>query len=165
MLTRGKSVEVLAYTAGYFDGEGCVSIQTVKPTKPGRPIRHIAKVCVGSTDYAMILWLQVEFGGHVFPKSRTHAKCKAVWGWQANNALAQSFCEMLLPYLRTKKRQAELLIRYMTEKKDFRGRGRMATPEEIAFRVGIAQQISDLNHDRRPQRLSETASRTEEAIV
>jgi hypothetical protein len=175
MLTRGKAVEVLAYTAGLIDGEGYVGINYVKAKLPHLKRKYIGAVAMGSTDKELIYWMQEEWGGYVFPKTKTRPEYRPVWGWQANNKIAYALLVAILPYLRTKKKQAELWIEYWEKKKRYNRtivqdpvNGRIvahpdAPDEETAWRDSIVQQIRALNSQ--PQRLSETAPGTGEAIV
>lgn len=61
------SREIVAYTAGLFDGEGCILINRRRyssdnPTYAGRP-QYNLQVVIANTDRDIAEWLQTTFGG------------------------------------------------------------------------------------------------------
>ncbi len=156
MLTRGKAVEVLAYTAGLLDGEGCIGINRTCPNEMLTP-KYVAVTNIGNTDYNMILWLQEQYGGYVYPKTKNHQGCKDVWGWQVNNRQAYDLLTAVMPYLRSKRRQAELLITYWEERQDLRGASKDDIEVECIWRDAIKRKIQSLNQGQ-PQRLTGVGS-------
>src|SRR5438876_10406982 len=52
----------VAYTAGFFDGEGCVNI--ARYLKRGRPY-HTLAIIFTNTDFRVLEWLQRRWGGYL----------------------------------------------------------------------------------------------------
>jgi hypothetical protein len=132
-----------AYVAGIFDGEGCITVSRV--TDNSRVYR--AQIRVAMTDEDTILWLQSVFGGC---KSRTqrnvlpNTKPMHIWALH-NSRMIVAFLEAILPYLRLKRRRAELTISLakMTRLRYSRGMSKPLSLQEIGERNDLALQISD----------------------
>ena len=100
----------LAYTAGIIDGEGCICLSLVKE-KNIRGRRQRLTVSVGNTDKRLTLWLKNMFGGHSVLQSRTRNN-KDYYQWRVSSKKASFFLSLILPYLKLKRRQAELGIEF-----------------------------------------------------
>jgi hypothetical protein len=105
----------LAYMAGFFDGEGCVTLR-YQVLKDGRNCFR-RRVCVVNTNQDILKTFQSCFGGYF--KERVHMKrykgCenhKHIFEWTDTETTADVFIEKIIPYLRLKKRQAELYLEY-----------------------------------------------------
>jgi hypothetical protein len=61
----------VAYTAGFFDGEGCANI--ARYLKRGRPY-HTLAIIFTNTDFQVLAWLQQRWGGNVFKPARLNAR-------------------------------------------------------------------------------------------
>ena len=118
--------ELLAYTAGLIDGEGYIGLIPHSVTKNS----YSPKVKVSSTTINLVEFLHDNYGGHL-DKLRIHSqenrKMSAMWTL-SNGKNVGPFLKKLLPYLRVKNRQANLILEYIekctykkmrgTEKKD-----------------------------------------------
>lgn len=93
----------IAYLAGLFDGEGCVSLAHNGYSGNNHHIRLLCRVAMCG-DYVPKLF-QHHFGGHT-SSSKRFGRDVCQWMIYGNNAL--SFLEQVLPYLTVKKPQAEL---------------------------------------------------------
>ena len=124
-----KKVEVLAYAAGIFDGEGCIVLGKPRPGKGGRQLF----VQVTNTEVWICEWLKFQFGGSIQSHDRKNKKWKKCYVWVIVSRQADSFLEIVLPYLNLKRPQAELAISFQKEK-SYRARGRWnpLTEEERA---------------------------------
>jgi len=111
MVTRGKAIEVLAYTAGVVDSDGHIGIDR-SATMPQRrtSVRYEAAVVVTNTDRPLMDWLQSEFGGSLRQRQQDKPHHKPTYSWKLSEQQASGFCQEILPYLRVKKQQAALLI-------------------------------------------------------
>ena len=133
----------LAYIAGLFDGEGCISYER----KPPYGIHVI--VIMGQTEEYLIRWLYLAYGGRVrvrkAPTKFPNAKPLYVWWLRANEAC--SFLGDILPYLRIKKPQAEASIKYQEylNSGHWGGKGHPLTNEQIALREAHRILIASLN--------------------
>ncbi len=115
-----RAPTLLAYIAGIVDGEGYIGIKTNGWGKNGRP-RYVIRVGVGNSDISLIQLLQVEFGGSVYGGNRHLTRTdgspyRPFWKWELCSRKAASFIESILPYLRIKKPQAELALKFQSRK-------------------------------------------------
>lgn len=101
-----------AYIAGLIDGEG--SIHMTRKEKYGT---FYAFVTVGMSDKAVIEWLANKFGNKMieslYPiKGSFKKKPKPIYRISLQGRRARCLCEVLLPYFKVKKKQAEVLMEY-----------------------------------------------------
>lgn len=105
-----------AYLAGLIDGEGYIGIMMNR--RGNKKNFHSAKdyiytpvlkVCM--TDKDTIEWLYRSFGG-TFETRKAHHNAKESYGWMCRKALVGKFLRYLYPYLRVKKKQAEIIFRF-----------------------------------------------------
>ena len=83
-----KQEEICAYTAGFFDGEGCVYLKGHTPT-----------VIVTQYDEMPLFFIQAHFGGKVYTRS-SNIKAHDL---RINGSQAILFARALLPYSILKK--------------------------------------------------------------
>ena len=117
----------LAYVAGIFDGEGCVCLRINK----GR--YYSLDISVANTNEWLMQWLKFAFGGNFYAmqaKTRKAQNWKPCWRWTITGNKGSSFLKLILPYLRLKKPQAELAIKFQEAR---RGAGYLLTDEERAL--------------------------------
>lgn len=103
--------EDLAYTAGIIDGEGCIGLH-----KRGSRNGVYLSVSVGITDEWMCQWLKFAYGGGVYIYYSKNPKWKNHWEWSVAGKRALDFLKLIYPYLRLKKPQAEIAIKFQEEK-------------------------------------------------
>lgn len=110
-------VEVLAWVAGFIDGEGCVSIykQRSKSTRLG--YIYVGAIDVVNTDIRGLYKLHELFGGSVHKRREVRASDAPVYVWRVANRAAARVAEAILPYLVMKQEQAKLLIALATDKR------------------------------------------------
>jgi LAGLIDADG DNA endonuclease family protein len=129
----------LAYIAGFFDGEGHISVQP----------RKGLQVVFTNTRLDLLTDIQSFLGGvgKLTPKWRSERDGATkpcwylrIWGWQAEGVLRQ-----LLPYLYIKKEEAELGLEFMTlivRRYPGQARGpRLVSEENWAHRESLAAEI------------------------
>ena len=113
-----KPEGILAYIAGIIDGEGCIYVRKVKPGKRYKYIQHSICIAVNNTDKKMIDFLQNNFPAYVRGyKNNNSVHRRKVWVWSIQNKKAEEVLKCILPYLITKKEQAELAIQISETKK------------------------------------------------
>ena len=100
----------LLYLAGIVDGEGCVSV--TYGTKSGH---ERIRLTVSNSDRHLIDWLTSRIGGSV-SKNKTKRNRKPAYHWEIYANKAFIVLTLLLPYLKLKKRQAELCLQFHTDK-------------------------------------------------
>jgi hypothetical protein len=101
----------LAYFAGILDGEGCLSLDTLRPSRAKR-VYHNPRLRVANTDEGLILWIQARFPGKVTPVKIRPSGRKQQWMWDLFGPSVETILVAVLPYLVVKREQAELLIEY-----------------------------------------------------
>lgn len=94
----------LAYLAGFFDGEGSIGIMRRKKVK-SKNYAYYASISVGQKDKAIINTLQKHFRGGIHKVKRDGS-----YMWYCTDKTAYECIKQLLPYLRYKKPQAELVV-------------------------------------------------------
>jgi hypothetical protein len=99
-----------SYMAGLFDAEGCARLAT---HKRGDKTYFEPKVFVSNKSRALMQWLVLHFGGNF----ARNVNCNAGEDWynwylQSFSSVA-SFLKTILPYLKYKREQAEVLIEFI----------------------------------------------------
>lgn len=95
-----------AYLAGYVDGEGCISANL---RRYGTSID--GRLEIGSVSRQQLEQFKIETGvGSICTKKKRSKKAKRLHVWNVSICSVASVLEQLLPYLRLKKRQAELML-------------------------------------------------------
>lgn len=102
--------EELAYAAGFFDGEGSVGIKVEKRVKPC----YSPYATVSQVRPEVLIWMRSNFGGSI----RFNNKCgkNGIWTLWLSSRMALDMLKRLLPYLRVKKQEAELVIEAFEQK-------------------------------------------------
>jgi intein/homing endonuclease len=143
--------EILAYTAGLFDGEGSINIGVKKPSDKNwrRVNSHFLRIHITNTDKEIIDWLKIIFGGFITNDSncfcRKGKERKIAWAWVITNIQAKDFLKKIYSYLKIKQKQAEIAINFQESKKDLRRKG-IHIQMEIIHREECRRKIMQLNH-------------------
>lgn len=103
-----------AYAAGFFDGEGCVSISRTQRKDCNGPTYCLA-VIVGQINVEPLLFLQNRWGGSISHRIRPPPYSN-VFDWRTQADSAASFLRSLLPYLILKQERAKLAINFQALK-------------------------------------------------
>lgn len=112
----------IAYVAGIIDGEGCIYIEH---GKKGKAIQ--LSISVGSTDKWLCEFLKFSFGGCLY---QMKSKTLPFWKWEIRTRQAGTFLELILPYLRLKRPQAEIALQFQKAR---HVQGKRRTEEEKAI--------------------------------
>src|SRR5207247_11196169 len=95
----------VAYTAGFFDGEGCVNI--ARCLRRGRPY-HTLAIIFTNTDFQVLDWLHQRWGGNLTrPVMRSNAHWRPYRTLRLSAGPARPLLRAMLPYLIIKKSEAE----------------------------------------------------------
>jgi hypothetical protein len=146
-----KEIDI-AYCAGLFDGEGSVSLSihnNNKTRKDGLPRNSpMLLLQLSSCDRSVLDWFfDIWQVGHVIisyrPKRPEH---NVNYSWRVQGQKALLVLKTMLPFLKIKKKQAELAIEYMT--KD-RLHGKKIGVEEMMARIDFRNQMIALNKTER----------------
>jgi len=124
------------YCAGFFDADGSVGVYFFKDKKSSRGGHHLLKANIGQR-FRLPLFdeLLVAYGGNLNYDAPGRA-----WHWQVAAQKALPFLRDIEPFLRNKRRQAQLAIEF--QERMTRGGG--LSDEEFAYRVGISTELKRL---------------------
>ena len=123
----------LSYLAGFFDGEGCVSI--LKRKKGNWNISHFLRISIGQKDGETLDWIKDTFGGKVYLVSRDGS-----YIWAISDKKAYEFCKLICPFLKYKKPQVELAIKFQEERMTVRKNKKIGLSEN---ELGLREKMFD----------------------
>lgn len=127
--------EEIAYCAGLFDGEGCIS--TSQYFTQDERERYHTSIFLGMQDLAT-----VEFFQRVVGLGSVNRRSDGLWMFQASGAKAANVLRVLAPYLRTKREAALLFVEFAAT---FSAKNRKPLPSEIMdVRRDLARRIHDV---------------------
>lgn len=135
----------LAWMAGFFDGEGCVSLAKCTQRKiraSGEVVTYVhfqMMAIVTQEVEAPIREFQRRFGGKV--RRITSQSNKPHWVWRASGKVGKAALIAMLPYMRVKAEAAEIAIRTQQLVDDFRAihpRWNIPIPEHIREAQSLA---------------------------
>lgn len=100
------------YIAGFFDGEGCISMNfsVERPTKirPKGRTRHALQTSITNTSKDILVLIHSMYGGKVYRHS------SGCWVWKiCHRDLQKNFLNDVMPYLMLKNLQAKIALRYL----------------------------------------------------
>lgn len=143
---------MLAYAAGFLDGEGCIRINFRK-ARQGRSDQFALLVMIAQKDGRPIDWLAGNFGGVVYLKNKKMDGTNWIYEWKQTDRGAYLFLKEVFPFLLYKKEQAALAIRFQERLKYERARnqpdnGRFAglSTHEQEVRLQMYKEMSALKH-------------------
>jgi len=123
----------LAYMAGIMDGEGYISLAKRNSHRSKSGICYDIQIGVTNTNKWLLEIFRFAFSGSISKKKKGYDKSlpssQDCFNWQTGNQQALIAIKSLLPYLRLKRPQAELAIKFCTTlSNSYRSRG---IPQEI----------------------------------
>lgn len=134
----------LAYIAGFFDGEGSITInENGKPSPRGKNPNHTLQVSIGNTDPRVLIWLHEEFGGFLTYRKQVSPRHRKVAQWGVRARLALPFLEAIRPFIRMKRDQVDVAIAFQKTKK-MHG-AKLVPIEQIEWREEQRVKIRELN--------------------
>lgn len=136
----------LAYLAGIVDGEGSITITVSRQPRFGYITRrHRLLFQVSNCDRRLMDWLVLTFGGNT-SLTAADRKGRRGWHWTSKQSSAGAILTDLLPYLKLKRRQAEVALAFLAGWKA-RG-GTRVSDEQLRHRDDHAKEIQSLNRAR-----------------
>ena len=136
----GSSVpsDEVAYTAGFFDGEGCVSI--ARYFQRGRPY-HTLAIIFTNTNFQVLEWLHQRWGGNLTrPVVGDNPRHRPYRHLRLSAGPARPLLLAMLPYLIIKKSEAEVALQFIEARSENRG-GRQGDPAALARRADLATRL------------------------
>lgn len=127
---------IVAYCAGFFDGEGSVGISKRKSKSSKRGYALELVVQISNTNKAALLLFQHHFGGWLMSfKSQSG---RVIWRYGLGAKKAQALLEKLLPHLRIKRNQAVSAIEFQKNKKHCNRKTEAESLREMQIRKDIS---------------------------
>jgi len=131
----------LAYLAGIVDGEGYIGISADhRKRNPDRPCWRL-KVAVTNTNEWLMQYLKFSVGGGIIVLKRKNPK--PCYQWEIRYGKAADFLKLILPYLRLKKPQAELAIKFQASMSEST---RKLTEGQLAVREAEMLLLKSMKH-------------------
>lgn len=141
-----------AYIAGFFDGEGCVTIHRDR-SKGARGIRinrnYVMSIKIGQSSKPVLDWIHARVGGSI--NERRNPVKKRVWTFTIRSNNAKRLLVDMLPFLIVKREQAEAAIEFQERNSTHKNRyeaGRMGPvprePHEIAYKEHFFRLLKQL---------------------
>jgi hypothetical protein len=135
-----------AYFAGILDGEGSIFTTNNGVKRPGQG--NYKKVCVSAVmrrDKAQPLYeAHSIWGGSLWERKPRKSMIHWALDWRMSGKIAEKFLKSVYPYLRIKKRQAQLALEYLDHQHKCMGKD--MTQEVLEYRKKIEDEIRFLNH-------------------
>ena len=136
-----RSVEERAYLAGVLDGEGTFIIRRGRDATHGYKFQAVVRVT--NTSWELIAWLHATFGGNVVRERDRRPNRKPCWLWSLDGGtLVVPVVQQVLPYLRVKRRQAEVVLEFYKVRNPF---GKRVSYGEWARRAALREDLCLLN--------------------
>lgn len=143
-----ESEILLSYLAGIVDGEGYIGILESTSKRMGMGYASRVAIQVAMTDFEIPILCHSTFGGGIRAYKTRNAIHKQSMCWYLNERSAVVSClNRLLPYLRVKKEQAQIVLEFIAGcQKDEYTRWHKIPEHEITRRRELKNRISVLNH-------------------
>ena len=135
--------EDLAYLAGIIDGEGCIGIYPNKNKTVNLGVTHRMSIQVGMCDIEAVQFIHQIFGGSMQSYKGSTSNRRVRHHWLIASRQAQTLLREVLPYLKTKSKQAELAIEF--QDLFYKGRAKI-TDEDFKLRQGYVTKLKQLKH-------------------
>lgn len=135
----------LAYMAGIFDGEGCLTVLKNKTKHAAGCVpNYSVNVIVSMTSEPVTSWLKDKVPGSwvSIRVGGANGKNRDIYRWGITGIRAVELVRLVAPYLVEKSRQAELISTigpYLT------GRGKFPTQEQLDAKEDIYCQLKALH--------------------
>src|SRR6266404_3684313 len=137
----------LVYIAGFFDGEGSVTIhENGGPSPRGKNTNHTLQVSIGNTDPRILRLLYTEFGGSLTLRQNTKPNHRDVYQWIIRAAKALPFLEAIEPFVEMKREQVIIALAFQRSKKLG---NKPVSVEVLQWREEQRQTIRNLNSEQK----------------
>ena len=137
---------IKGYTAGFLDGEGWIGIINCNNNsilaKTGRKYYGV-NIQIVQSDIEVLEWLKKQWGGGgIFPCSFNAKRANSVkWRWCLHTKDAINLLKEVYPYLKVKKKQAEIAIQFPLKEPR-----RKMDDETYRIRCKLAEKLKELKH-------------------
>ncbi len=100
---------MLAYLAGFFDGEGCIYILKAKH---GDAVHYGLEISYTNSEIEPLQLAQSIFGGQISSLNEMRPRYKSVHRLRIRSNQAATALSVLLPYLVIKRKRAEIALEF-----------------------------------------------------
>lgn len=136
----------LAWAAGFFDGEGYVTIQYGYTKSPNgkRYHRHTLRIGINHVAPEPLYEMQRLFGGSIEKQKleSVHGNRHPRYRWVLNCSNAAEALKKMMPYFRNKQKVAELGLELQSTMQDNK---KQVSEETLLYRAMLKQRITNLN--------------------
>jgi len=129
-----------AYLAGFFDGEGSISVNVNR-----KLMRWSLRLSCHQVNPAPLRLLMEAFGGSIRLTQRIGNQ-RPVYEWVAAGIMGAEALRQMRPYLRVKNEEADVALQFQGLMKDRSERRKGLTLEEAGEREKLYQKLRDLKH-------------------
>lgn len=135
--------EKVAWAAGFFDGEGCISISRNRKRQPARLQCIVVQKSITPIEEYCELWPK---GGVNITHRNQPSGRVGYYRWTISGANAADMLQEMYPYLLEKKDQAYLAIEFQdtVNAARFKYGKKGLPPEALAYRNQVAEKLSAL---------------------
>lgn len=139
----------IAYTAGFIDGEGCITIKKIHKDRLKRSKHDCYQliVCITNTDIRPLKALKERWGGNLRQLKRYEPHHRLRYFWVLPAKQAMRMLEAIFPYLIVKRAVAEACMKMQRTNlaNQYRNNGMLITPEQDAWRAELCEHVRFLN--------------------
>jgi hypothetical protein len=132
--------------AGVLDGEGTITVVASLNKKTGN--RGVScRLLIANSNQPLMSWVRANFGGKLYaPRASRLPIHKPMYTWYINGEPALAVIRLVMPYLRVKSRQAELLLA-LGDLQVPRGKRSLGVPRHLLdARAPLLAELRALNH-------------------
>jgi hypothetical protein len=141
---KALRIEEAAYIAAFIDGEGTISIRKYKRKAMAGGVRYVPVVEMNNSDVGVMQYLRSVIGPnryHVHSKQRQENH-KKMYQLRLPSNVQRWLLEEILPYLRIKRRQAEIVMQLL----DLLRQKKYGEDANLEDREKLYQEVHDINH-------------------
>ena len=135
----------VVWTAGFFDGEGSITI--ARNRRPKGRIEHCLLVAITQKVRKPLDEIAERWGGYVIPIYNKKTE-RGYFAWHVSAKIANRFLKDIVAFLRVKRRDAEVGIEFQKTKRDTRKHpSRFRTSEAVlALREAFRKELFSIHN-------------------
>ena len=136
-----------AYLAGFLDADGSIAIDKTCRSK-GHSWSWATKIYITNAHRDTLEWLVTALDGSIYLVNKKAPKHHStMWRWVVHGSAAGPILFNMLPYLREKKKRAEIALRFIDT---ITHKGRLSE-EDKQLRLYLSAQLTQMNRRGRPR--------------
>lgn len=133
--------ETIIYLAGIVDGEGCIGLEHLSPTKGRKKDYYVCRLTVINTSIKLMELLVATLRGQFDTRKKIEGR-KTCYRWHVFGTDLEVAMNSLLPYLLIKKEQAKLVLEY---RETVANNGWLISDAVLAHRKALWLKCKELN--------------------